>query len=299
MALWRPLSPLLSFAYVPWGPELPKEIDSNAALEGTRILEEIAQALRPLLPRSTAFIRFDPPWYAEGAETPPPVIGRPFRRAASDVQPPDTVILDLEQSAESLLASMKPKWRYNIRLAEKKGVRIERTDAEDLDTFYTLFKETSGRDGIVIHSIEYYRALFDLAAGSPPRGPQPRLYIASHEGEPLAAVITLFRGAEGTYLYGASSNTKRKLMAPYLLQWTAMRDAMASGRERYDLFGIPPNDDPNHPMAGLYRFKTGFGGTIIHRSGSWDFACRPLAVKLFKAAETLRKHLRDLKKQGR
>jgi lipid II:glycine glycyltransferase (peptidoglycan interpeptide bridge formation enzyme) len=85
-------------------------------------------------------------------------------------------------------------------------------------------------------------------------------------------------------------------MAPYLLQWTAMRDARASGCKHYDLFGIPPSDDPGHPMAGLYRFKTGFGGQIVHRSGSWDFACRPLTRTLFTLAEALRKNFRARKK---
>jgi lipid II:glycine glycyltransferase (peptidoglycan interpeptide bridge formation enzyme) len=86
-------------------------------------------------------------------------------------------------------------------------------------------------------------------------------------------------------------------MAPYALQLKAMEDARLAGCAEYDLFGIPPADDPDHPMAGLYRFKTGFGGRIIHRSGSWDLAYRPLACRLFRAAETLRKNLRKLKKR--
>jgi lipid II:glycine glycyltransferase (peptidoglycan interpeptide bridge formation enzyme) len=85
-------------------------------------------------------------------------------------------------------------------------------------------------------------------------------------------------------------------MATYLLQWQAMRDAKAAGCMRYDLFGIPPDDNPDHPMAGLYRFKTGFGGKTIHRPGSWDYVYRPVARLLFTAAEGLRKKLRDLKK---
>jgi lipid II:glycine glycyltransferase (peptidoglycan interpeptide bridge formation enzyme) len=86
-------------------------------------------------------------------------------------------------------------------------------------------------------------------------------------------------------------------MAPYALQWKAMEDARAAGCLEYDLFGIPPRDDPNHPMAGLYRFKTGFGGTIIHRNGSWDYPYRPVVKSLFEAAEGLRKQLRSMKKR--
>jgi lipid II:glycine glycyltransferase (peptidoglycan interpeptide bridge formation enzyme) len=119
----------------------------------------------------------------------------------------------------------------------------------------------------------------------------------------LAGIVTLFRGGEGVYLYGASSNLHRNLMAPYALQWKAMQDARESGCSFYDLFGIPPSDNPDHPMAGLYRFKTGFigdngaGGRIIHRPGSWDYPCRPLLTFCFKGAEKLRKKLRDLKKK--
>jgi lipid II:glycine glycyltransferase (peptidoglycan interpeptide bridge formation enzyme) len=183
-----------------------------------------------------------------------------------------------------------------------------------LDVFYRLFEETAKRDGLAIHSRDYYAALFALAGKQ--SGVELRLYIAAHEGEDLAAIIVLFRrgtfaqgnaqgsglggsfrGGEAVYLYGASSNNKRNLMAPYLLQWTAMKDAGASGCTRYDLFGIPPNDDPSHPMAGLYRFKTGFGGSIIHRSGSWDFTCRPAVKTLFSLAEGLRKNLRTAKKR--
>jgi lipid II:glycine glycyltransferase (peptidoglycan interpeptide bridge formation enzyme) len=223
---------------------------------------------------------------------------KPFSRAAADIQPPDTVLIDLTRDEGALLTGMKEKCRYNIRLAAKKGVTVRCSGAEELGVFYRLFEETAQRDGLVIHSREYYAELFALSgnySGSP--AAETRLYIAGHEGEDLAAIITLFRGEEATYLYGASSNNKRNLMAPYLLQWAAMRDAKAAGCLRYDLFGIPPNDDPNHPMAGLYRFKTGFGGAIIHRPGSWDFSYKPLITGLFRAAEGLRKTIRSAKKK--
>jgi lipid II:glycine glycyltransferase (peptidoglycan interpeptide bridge formation enzyme) len=203
--------------------------------------------------------------------------------------------MDLAKTGETLLAEMKPKWRYNLRLAERKGVEVRREDEEGLPVFYALFRETGRRDGIAVHSFEYYRTLFSHCRAYPGGGQEVRLYVAGHEGEPLAAVITLFRGSDGVYLYGASSDRKRNLMAPYLLQWRAMEDARAAGCLRYDLFGIPPDGDPGHPMAGLYRFKTGFGGRIIHRPGSWDYPCRPLAAGLFRAAEGARKSRRGRK----
>jgi lipid II:glycine glycyltransferase (peptidoglycan interpeptide bridge formation enzyme) len=263
----------------------------------TQALAALARELRPHLPGNTAFIRFDPPWYnADGQGA--PLLERPLVRAAADVQPPDTVLISLDRDDEALLAAMKEKCRYNVRLSARKGVAVRRSGEAELGVFYRLFEETAKRDGIAIHSIDYYRTLFTLAGETAPGlRPEIRLYIAAHEGEDLAAIITLFRGNEAVYLYGASSNSKRNLMAPHLLQWTAMRDARDFGCKRYDLFGIPPADDPAHPMAGLYRFKTGFGGAVVHRGGSWDFGFRPFTRVLFTLAEALRKNFRTLKKR--
>ena len=298
LVLSRKIAPGIRMAYVPWGPELPVGFPGEPDLRN-KALAELARALRPLLPRNTTFVRFDPPWFdPEGSisRTLPP----PFSRAAADIQPPDTVIVDLTPPDRDILASMKPKWRYNIGLAEKRGVTVSAaTDMErDLRVFYGLLTETAERDGIAVHSIEYYRSLFEECGGDS-GGLVPTklcLYTAHHENECLAAIVVLCRGDQATYLYGASSNAKRNLMAPYALQWRAMLDAKAAGCARYDLFGIPPDDNPSHPMAGLYRFKTGFGGKILHRPGSWDYPCRPIPYALFSAAERLRKKLRDRRK---
>jgi lipid II:glycine glycyltransferase (peptidoglycan interpeptide bridge formation enzyme) len=305
LVLWRPLAPALSFAYVPGGPELPAAFPAEDG-ERNRALEELARALRPFLPPHTAFIRFDPPWYTRGPETPPPRIGPPFTRAGADVQPPDTVLVDLAPPQEEILRRMKPKGRYNIGLAAKKGVVVERRDEPGLDVFYALYGETAKRDGIAIHGPGYYRTLFACSrepggepGGEPGRntGGEVRLYLAFHEGDPIAGIIVLFWGPSAVYLYGASSNHKRNLMAPYALQWRAIQDAKAVGCTEYDLYGIPPREDPSHPMAGLYRFKTAFGGRIIHRSGSWDYPYRRVRKNLFVAAEGLRKFLWSLKKR--
>ena len=303
LVLCRPLGAGLSIAYVPWGPELP----SVPGEERWAALRELTLSLKQQLPRNTVFIRFDPPWRVDGPDA--SSSRPPFTRSGADIQPPDTVLIDLNQTMESLLAQMKPKWRYNARLALKKGVTVRRAGVEEIQVFYDLLKETAKRDGIAIHGIDYYRTLLEAGNSLLPTPhsllPTPyspakiNLYVAEHEGDVLAAIVTLFRGREAVYLYGASSDRKRGFMAPYALQVKAMEDAMALGCEVYDLFGIPPGEDPSHPMAGLYRFKTGFGGRIVHRPGSWDFPCRPVIYRLFRGAETLRKKLRTLKKKNR
>lgn len=295
LVIRRRLALGVSFAYVPWGPELPPGFFPDD--EGkNRLLLELARALQPLLPENTAFIRFDPPWFTEG-ETPPPPVYPPFARAAT-VQPPDTVLVDLSPNEEAILRQMKPKWRYNIGLAKKKGVTVRYAGAEELGVFYALFQETAKRDGISIHDISYYETLFSHCGEYPTdSGPELRLYLAEYQGRALAANIVLFRKTEATYLYGATSNQDRNLMAAYALQWKAMEDAKAAGCTVYDLFGIPPSADPGHPMAGLYLFKTGFGGRIIHRPGTWDYTYKPLIRNLFSIAETLRKGLWSLRKK--
>ncbi len=312
LVLVRRLGAGLSFAYVPHGPELQSVDQSRPAL-----LAELSDSLRPYLPKGCLLIRNDRPWYeleamgseeVEGAararKMARPIIGPPLARAASDVQPPDTVFVDLAPREESILAAMKAKWRYNIRLAEKKGVIVEDAGIEGIPEFYELYRSTSARDKIALHPRSYYSRLFSLAAERRAAGlagsPDLRLWIARHEGQALAAIVTLFRGEDAVYLYGASSDEKRNLMPAYALQWAAMRAAKTAGCRRYDLFGIPPSDDPSHPMAGLYRFKTGFGGAIAHRAGSWDFPLRPLAYAGFRAMESARAWwFKDFKKRLR
>jgi lipid II:glycine glycyltransferase (peptidoglycan interpeptide bridge formation enzyme) len=313
LVLLRRLPGGLSFAYSPHGPAL-----DLGEIERSAFLAELSEALRPFLPKTCLFIRFDPPWFsveeATGEEADPssslrrveesrPRVGPPLIRAAADVQPPDTVLVDLTPSEDAMLASMKPKWRYNVKLAEKKGVVVEAAGGEAIPEFYELYQATSRRDRIALHPEAYYRRLFALAEERRRRGdacaPDLRLWFARHEGEGIAAIVTLFLGEEAVYLYGASSDSKRNLMPAYALQWSAMRAAKAAGCRSYDLFGIPPIDDPRHPMAGLYRFKTGFGGRIAHRAGSWDYPLQAVGYSAYRTAERIRAWwFKDFKKRG-
>lgn len=265
-------------------------------------MESLAPAavdkMRLLLPRDTLFIRSDvDKGFATCKERDEAVkaLPRSVIKSRVDIQPPDTVLLDLTdengkaRSEDELLKAMKSKWRYNIRLSQKKGVKITAYHAgeeglEDaLSVFYSLYEKTAVRDRIAIHPKKYYSDLFKNEG----EDALCTLYIARHEGDDLAAIITIFTEDEATYLYGASGNIKRNLMSTYLLQWQAIKDALLHGDKVYDFYGIPPAADENHPMAGLYLFKTGFGGSEVHRIGSVDVPLSPLYA-LYAAAEQLR-----------
>ena len=309
----------LRMAYVPYGPVLPEEIDADTAA-ASALLGSVAGALKKHLPKSCFVIRFDLAGGTRGrVGTPessirPDPLRRPLRPAPYRVQPPDTVILNLEAGEEELLAGMHKKTRYNIRLAEKKGVVIHRHTREDalktLPLWYELYRETGRRDGISLHPESYYRRLFEntlpVESGNPSLEPGVRtdspipglsLYTAEHEGDTLAGIIVSRIRRRSTYMYGASGAYKRKLMPNQLLQWTAIRDARNEGAEEYDFFGIPPADDPSHPMHGLWRFKTGFGGEILHYRGAWDYPLKPAVYFLYRWVEMFRGHLAARRKK--
>ena len=285
-----------SLAYIPLFPnaELLQaagvlETETGANEGGKKfslLLSELAQAAKALLPQNTICVRFDPqvefasPQERDGFNKNVALASNgAAKKNAVDIQPPDTTQVDLTKSEEEILAAMKNKWRYNIKLAQKKGVVVQKAARDSaslraaLDVFYDLYKVTSERDGIAMHAKAYYQDLLELSAERERAGedvPQVNLYIAKHEDDNLGAIMTLFSKTEAVYLYGCSSNVKRNLMPNFLLQWTAMQDAKAYESKYYDMYGMPPADDPSHPMHGLYLFKTGFGGRNVHRTGSWD-----------------------------
>ncbi len=300
-----------SIAYIPLFPKLPFDTEEITAgdqtIEFANLLNDIALALKPFLPQNTIAVRFDPDVdfdsveerneYNHGIKIVSFADRLKLHKNHVDIQPPDTSLVDLTASEEEILARMHQKWRYNIRLSQKKGVSVKKylgnslNLSEKIDRFYELTKETNARDGNSSHAKEYYLDLIKASAEQLAQGndvPQISLYIAEHEGEEIAAIMTLFSHDEAIYLYGASSNHKRNLMPNHLLQWTAIQDAKAYGSKYYDLYGMPPDgENENHPMHGLYMFKTNFGGRIIHRIGSWDVPFKKL-YKLYSTAEKLR-----------
>jgi lipid II:glycine glycyltransferase (peptidoglycan interpeptide bridge formation enzyme) len=193
------------------------------------------------------------------------------------IQPGRSIVLDLTPDEDTLLANMKEKWRYNIRLAGRKGVQIRVAETvEDVESWYDLLQTTSIRDRFGIHSLEYYRRAWQIFA---PRK-LARLLLAQYKGQLLAGIFVGLMAKQAIYLYGASSNEQRQLMPNYLLQWEAIRWAKQAGAATYDFWGIPETDEQSEAMAGVYRFKSGWGGKIVRFPGNYEYMYRPLIMRL-------------------
>lgn len=284
LVLIRKIFGNFSIAYVPHGPMLPISEQTGSRLK------EIGLEIKKDLPLGCFVLRFDLP---SGIFKTDPVefnMGPELKKASSDIQPPHTVLISLKENEEEILGRMKSKTRYNIRLSFRKGVVVEKSGKESLDAWYELYEETALRDKITIHSKEYYRKIFELSQEGTESGDNPQivLFKAVYNNKLLAGNIVALYGNTATYLYGASSNENRNLMPAYALQWEAIKYAKEKDCATYDLFGIPPTNDPDHPMSGLYRFKTGFGGEILHRPGCWDLPLKPFIYKVYGFAESLR-----------
>ncbi len=197
--------------------------------------------------------------------------------AFEGVQPHFHMQLSLEgRGEEELLAAMHPKTRYHIRLAERRGVRVRAGGPEDIAAFYAVLRETAERDGFGIRGATYFQGMWRHCLS----GGLGWLLLAEADGELLAGAIIFQVGAYAWYLYGASSNRRRELMAPHAVQWEAIRRSLAAGCRVYDFRGVSGDLRPEAPLYGLYRFKKGFGAALVELSGEWDLVLRPGAYWL-------------------
>ena len=212
-----------------------------------------------------------------------------WKMSSDQIQFKNTFSIDLNPSEDELLAAMKQKTRYNIRLAEKKGVTVRSGTTADLPLLYRMFAETSIRDGFVIRDETYYQnvwgSFISAAASSEEKtssaAPWAEPLIAEINGESVAAVILFFFARRAYYLYGMSREMHREKMPNYLLQWSAMRRARQVGCTSYDLWGAPDEFNETDPLWNVSRFKEGLGGQIIRSIGAWDYAPNPLWYNLY------------------
>jgi len=195
-----------------------------------------------------------------------------------NLQPAKTLVLDLQNSPAELLAAMHQKTRYNIHLAEKKGVVVRPGGAEDLPEFWRLLTLTGTRDAFSLHPRAHYQQL--LASGQG----RIKLFFAEFQCRKIAAALVVFWGNKGIYLHGASDNQARNLMAPYLLQWEMIKEAQSQGFRYYDFYGI---DEQKWP--GVTRFKLGFGGKVVDYPGTSDVVFRRSGYYLYKLLRQIRR----------
>ncbi|MFH1185271.1 MAG: peptidoglycan bridge formation glycyltransferase FemA/FemB family protein [Chloroflexota bacterium] len=193
--------------------------------------------------------------------------------SGDQVQFRNTVALDLLPDEATLLARMKQKTRYNIRLAEKKGVTVRAGTLAELPRLYQMYAETSDRDRFVIRKAEYYRKVWGtfLRPFSEHSQPCAEALIAEVDGEPVAAIFVFYFAGRAYYLHGMSRAEHREKMPNHLLQWEAIRRARRRGCKIYDLWGAPDELGENDPMWGVYRFKEGLGGEVVRSAGAWDY----------------------------
>ncbi|KKW33206.1 MAG: Methicillin resistance protein [Candidatus Uhrbacteria bacterium GW2011_GWA2_52_8d] len=209
-----------------------------------------------------------------------------YARKTIDLSPAHTRITDVSMSEEDLLVGMHPKTRYNIRVAQKHGVRVDLA-SHDFEAVWTLFEQTSSRGQFRLHRKAYYKQMLESLTGGDCRA---FLATAFSEGNLLAANIMIDFGDTRTYLHGASSNEHRNLMGPYLLHWELMRDAHAEGLRWYDWWGVAPmNALEDHPWSGISRFKRGFIGEEVASPGTHDIVLKPCRYHLYQFARRIRR----------
>ena len=195
-------------------------------------------------------------------------------------QPRCVMTLDLRPSEEELQADFKPKWRYNIRLADRKGVTVQTNCTKaDLQTFYNLLKVTAERDGFLVRSYEYFEAMWNLLVPNK----MGKLFLTHVDGEAISGAFCTLFGPVCCYTYGASANVHREKMPNHLMQWTMIRWARDHGFQLYDFRGVSPRHvDPEHDrLAGLNQFKAGFGAEFVEYVGEFDLPLSPVLYPLW------------------
>lgn len=210
-----------------------------------------------------------------------------FGKSFEEMQPENNWILDLAQTEEELLSDMKQKGRYNIKIAEKANINLTYSNKKgrELDAFYDQYEKTGRRHNISYRTKKYFEALIEIFGS---KG-YARVYTAWQDNVALASAVMLYYNKEALYLYGGSSDQMRNLMAPYLLHWQMIKDAKELGCDKYNFLGVAPDDQPQHPWAGITRFKKQFGGYQRDIIGCYDLPTRPFLYKQFMIAEKLRR----------
>lgn len=288
-----PFTPF-SILYAPKGPMLDY---SDAALRHKVIkqLEQLAQRERAILikidpdvPVATGFDPAEPDPVGTSWVNELKTHGWLFSQ--EQVQFRNTVLLDLTRSEDKLLAAMKQKTRYNIRLAAKKEIVVRPGTPADFPVLVEMYRETAARDGFIIRPTEYYLDAWQTFY----RDGLAQPLLAEFEGEPVAGVMLIRSGSTVLYMYGASTDNERQRMPNHLLQWEAIRWAKVQGATFYDFWGAPDEFVETDRMWGVWRFKEGFSGQVVQTIGAWDYPARPRLFRLY--TQTLPRYMKIIRR---
>ncbi|MGE5397562.1 MAG: lipid II:glycine glycyltransferase FemX [Chitinophagales bacterium] len=281
-----------SILYSPRGPV----IDIN----DTRLLDQLLTGVKSVAHDHRAiFLKIDPDVPHDNKPFENYLLSRHFKRTQTaegfeGVQPTYVFRLNIEPEEEQLLAAMSNKTRYNLRLAEKKGVKIRHgREIQDLKKFYVVLQETAKRDRFLIRGYEYFEMIWIHLA----QNGLAQLFLAEYEGEIIAGSLAFILGDKAWYIYGASGNSHRNVMPNYFLQWAMIRWAKENGCKIYDFRGVSSDISEDNPLYGLYRFKKGFGGEFTQFIGEWDLVYNPFFYWLWtRALPVYYRTIRKIKK---
>ncbi|EQD27953.1 Methicillin resistance protein, partial [mine drainage metagenome] len=234
LALVRRTLPMFGdLLYAPRGPVLDPAVK--------RYWMPLRAELRRIFP--DAFVLVAEPRIDEREKRPPAFWQGRRRGLFGGIQPRLVAEIPLT-GADDLWRLLSPKCRYNVRLAMRRGLTVRRAQGPDRATFLRLLQITARRDGFFLRAPRFYAQVM-AAFGDAGQG---EVFLVERDQEALAGVFVICLGRHALFLYGASSDEHRRDMAPYLCQWHAIRWASANGAERYDMTGIAPNDNPDHPL---------------------------------------------------
>lgn len=269
-----------SYLYCPRGPVFNTSLSQNQKTEALKLLLSKARDLTSQTKNAEeVFFRYEPTTSINLS------FADSLNKETKPIQPPDTLLIDLRKTAAEILHGAHAKTRYNIRLAEKSGIKIFKLPPEQFTEHWPLFLETGHRSDFNLFPKDYYEQMLKLM--------EIELWVAqAKDNAIIAASLISFYGDTATYLHGASDYLLRRLMAPHLLQWTLIKTAQDRGCKYYDFHGIAPQDQPNHPWAGVSRFKKGFGGKQVSYPGTFDFIYQPGWYKIYKYLRKINRLIR-------
>jgi len=274
--------------YCPRGPILA---NSQLPIANSEI-QEIIKQVKKIAGNEVVFFRLGPEWELAKSEW---IMANGFKQLSYDIEPSQTLILDITKTEEELLAQMHEKWRYNIHLAERKGVKINMVFCDDaifekyFEEFYRLVDQgTSERKEIKHHPKEYYRKQLKINS----QQLKFILFVAEYENRVVAANIIVLFGKKAIYLHGATDNSLRNVMAPHLLQWEQIKYAKAQNYTEYDFWGVVNEhtlDKRGQSWEGFTRFKKGFGGQEMNYVGYFDYPLNKNWYFLYRLIQKFRR----------